>query len=55
MASTRRLQLLSQSIEFVDPFSGETRRFESRLQLAGAPAAPGPLDSALAFGLVEPG
>ncbi|TCT09005.1 pseudouridine synthase [Paralcaligenes ureilyticus] len=32
------LQLLARAIEFVDPFSGEPRRFESPRQLAGLPS-----------------
>ncbi|MFG3349804.1 pseudouridine synthase [Streptomyces sp. NPDC048018] len=31
----RPLQLLARRLEFVDPFSGELRRFESRLRLSG--------------------
>jgi tRNA pseudouridine32 synthase/23S rRNA pseudouridine746 synthase len=32
---TRPLKLLAKSLTFVDPLSGQTRRFESRLQLSG--------------------
>lgn len=34
---SRPLQLLARAIEFIDPFSGESRRFESRRVLQGPP------------------
>lgn len=38
---TRPLQLLASSISFADPFTGETRRFDSQLRLSAAPLETG--------------